>query len=46
VFEQRVNFLKADPDAALTQSKAAFAKSCSLSAIHRIIQRIGIVKKN
>ncbi|MDR2055605.1 MAG: hypothetical protein LBQ10_07045, partial [Desulfovibrio sp.] len=45
--EQLSKFLKSNPDATLVEVKTIFAKNCSLSAIHRIIRRIGYVfKKN
>jgi transposase len=45
--ELPIKFLKSNPDATLGEIKTTFAKDCSLSAIHRIIKRIGYVfKKN
>jgi transposase len=45
--EQLGKFLESNPDATLVEVKTIFAKNCSLSAIHRIIKRIGYAfKKN
>ncbi|SBW08728.1 hypothetical protein KL86DPRO_40167 [uncultured delta proteobacterium] len=44
---QLAAFIENNPDATLAEIRTHFAKSCSLVAIHKIIQKIGYVfKKN